>query len=147
MNWDKKELACELGTDEATLDKFLEALEYPGLDLYSEADKDRLVNLWETTGAAEQMAVEGVLRPSYQEHMQSKFYDEIRRETIKRAEFRCQICNAGGTPIECHHRAYGRIATPAESKDTIGICTSCHQLVTAAKRSKLDLIRLLQARR
>lgn len=78
--------------------------------------------------------------------MKSQAWALVRRDALQKAGYRCQICNASKR-LDGHHRSQKRMGLPEEGRDVIALCRPCHDLMTQAKRSKQDLIRLLQARR
>lgn len=60
----------------------------------------------------------------YKEYLQSEHWKETRRQALKRAGFKCQLCNQGGM-LDVHHRTYERRGEEKNS-DLIVLCRPCH---------------------
>ncbi|HBV95804.1 MAG: hypothetical protein JL50_10950 [Peptococcaceae bacterium BICA1-7] len=60
----------------------------------------------------------------YKQYLQTEHWQKIRRNALKRANNRCQLCNSGGL-LNVHHRHY---ETKGEEKytDVIVLCQGCH---------------------
>lgn len=61
----------------------------------------------------------------YREYLQSPEWQERRKQAMKRAGFRCQICNAYGVRLNVHHRTYERRGNE-DNRDLITLCEDCH---------------------
>lgn len=62
----------------------------------------------------------------YPEYLQTDHWKEMRRRMLKRAHFRCQVCNKGNTQLDVHHRTYERRGHE-EYGDLIVLCNDCHR--------------------
>lgn len=62
----------------------------------------------------------------YQEYLQTPEWQERRKKAMKKAGFRCQVCNAYGVRLNVHHRTYERRGNEYDS-DLITLCETCHQ--------------------
>lgn len=63
----------------------------------------------------------------YSEYLQTPEWQETRRRAMKRAGFRCQVCNAYGVRLNVHHRTYERRGCE-ENQDLITLCEGCHEI-------------------
>ena len=66
-------------------------------------------------------------RMPYQEYLQSPEWNRRRTEQLRRAGFRCQVCNEANVQLHVHHRTYERRGNEA-FRDLIVLCSSCHSL-------------------
>jgi len=64
-------------------------------------------------------------KETYAEYLQSEHWKTTRTAAIRRAGYRCQLCNAEGE-LHVHHRTYERIEKERAS-DLIVLCANCHQ--------------------
>lgn len=62
----------------------------------------------------------------YYEYLQTDHWKETRKSALKRAAFRCQVCNTNERTLHVHHRTYERRGQE-NPKDLIVLCESCHQ--------------------
>ena len=62
----------------------------------------------------------------YREYLQSPEWQATRQRALKRANYRCQVCNGGGR-LDVHHRTYVRRGEEAAT-DVIVLCRDCHAL-------------------
>lgn len=62
----------------------------------------------------------------YKEYLESDHWKQTRDYQLKRAKFRCQLCNLSGK-LNVHHRTYERRGEELNS-DLIVLCESCHKL-------------------
>jgi 5-methylcytosine-specific restriction endonuclease McrA len=63
----------------------------------------------------------------YREYLQTAEWDETRKRAMKRAGFRCQVCNVYGVRLNVHHRTYERRGFE-ENQDLITLCERCHEI-------------------
>ena len=64
----------------------------------------------------------------YKEYLQTEFWDKQRKGALKRALFRCQLCNKGKAArvtLDVHHRTYERRGRESP-EDLIVLCRNCH---------------------
>lgn len=126
------EIADQFGTTEEVIDLFLDKVWILG-DRFTDEQFGDIEYRWEATGAREQWDRVGRLGPRtdrerYERHLESTTWDRVRREALKRAEYRCQICNRS-VPLSGHHRSYDRLGTDKEILDVLAICSACHDFV------------------
>jgi Zn finger protein HypA/HybF involved in hydrogenase expression len=62
----------------------------------------------------------------YQEYLQTEEWQETRKDALRRAKYRCQLCYGEGV-LHVHHRTYERRGHELSS-DLIVLCESCHRL-------------------
>lgn len=60
----------------------------------------------------------------YREYLQTDEWQETRMRMLKKAGFRCQLCNKQGN-LNVHHRTYERRGYE-DPKDLIVLCADCH---------------------
>lgn len=63
----------------------------------------------------------------YKEYLTTPEWHEKRRAAYKRADYRCQLCNASETEVHAHHRTYVNRAKEGEEADLIVLCARCHK--------------------
>jgi hypothetical protein len=63
----------------------------------------------------------------YREYLQTPEWQETRKRAMKRAGFRCQVCNAYGVRLNVHHRTYERRGFE-DNQDLIVLCEGCHSI-------------------
>lgn len=61
----------------------------------------------------------------YSEYLQTPHWQERRTRSLKKAGFRCQVCNAYGVRLNVHHRTYERRGYEFDT-DLIVLCQECH---------------------
>lgn len=61
----------------------------------------------------------------YSEYLQTDHWKRTRLAALKRAGYRCSVCNASGTTLDVHHRTYERRGEE-HSADVIALCRGCH---------------------
>lgn len=64
---------------------------------------------------------------SYQQYLASDHWKSQRIAALKRADFRCQVCNRGNTTLDVHHRTYERIGQEIPADLTV-LCRRCHEV-------------------
>ncbi len=79
-------------------------------DLFSQRQR-----VWEAEGIAD-----------YNDYLQSEGWQRVRGAALRRAEYRCQVCNAFGW-LDVHHRTYERVGRE-ELGDLVVLCRKCHAL-------------------
>lgn len=62
---------------------------------------------------------------SYYDYLQTPEWNERRKRSMKRAGYRCQVCNAYGVQLNVHHRTYERRGNELD-RDLITLCKQCH---------------------
>jgi hypothetical protein len=62
----------------------------------------------------------------YREYLQTGEWQEHRKSALKRARWRCQVCNRDRT-LHVHHRTYERRGREL-ARDLIVLCDDCHAL-------------------
>lgn len=61
----------------------------------------------------------------YKDYLQTEHWHEVRTSALRRADYRCQLCNQGGT-LDVHHRTYERRGQEAVGDVTV-LCRKCHE--------------------
>lgn len=74
--------------------------------------------------AQQEAAIKELARMPYAQYLQTEHWQETRRAALKRAGFKCQLCNSGGV-LDVHHRTYERRGQE-RSADVIVLCRDCH---------------------
>ncbi len=68
----------------------------------------------------------------YREYLQTSEWQAARMQALRRADYRCQVCNRSG-PLEVHHRTYERRGREAP-QDLIVLCDRCHEVFHLHRR-------------
>lgn len=63
----------------------------------------------------------------YQQYLLSPEWQDLRRRMLRRARYRCQVCNRAGLELNVHHRTYERRGFE-ELADLVVLCRDCHAL-------------------
>jgi len=63
---------------------------------------------------------------SYSEYLKTEHWYSVRTRALKRANFRCQLCNAANTKLHVHHRTYINRGCE-QNNDVIALCEDCHR--------------------
>lgn len=61
----------------------------------------------------------------YKEYLVTEHWKEVRNRALKRANYKCQLCNDGKSWLNVHHRTYIRRGEEYNS-DLIVLCRACH---------------------
>lgn len=61
----------------------------------------------------------------YAEYLKTEHWQEMRKYALKRAAYKCQVCNASGK-MNVHHRTYERRGHE-DIKDLTVLCEPCHR--------------------
>jgi 5-methylcytosine-specific restriction endonuclease McrA len=61
----------------------------------------------------------------YIEYLKTDHWAGVRKDAMKRAGFRCQLCNANGVTLDTHHRTYENLGREQRG-DVIVLCRPCH---------------------
>jgi 5-methylcytosine-specific restriction endonuclease McrA len=64
----------------------------------------------------------------YDEYLKSAHWQRVRRSALKRADYRCQICNTSDEVLTIHHRQYKDVIGAEKPSDLICLCWPCHEL-------------------
>lgn len=80
----------------------------------------------EESAAAYAQRVAQLRQMPYREYLQTEEWKERRRRAMKRAGFRCQVCNQSDT-LNVHHRTYERRGDE-RNDDLLVLCQPCHEL-------------------
>lgn len=70
----------------------------------------------------------------YQEYLQTEEWKETRLKALKRADFKCQVCNKSDK-LNVHHRTYENRGNE-QNKDLTVLCEDCHKLYHFGEESK-----------
>ena len=63
---------------------------------------------------------------NYHAYLRTPQWQARRQAALKRADYRCQICNSSDR-LEVHHRTYDNIGNELPGDLTV-LCHSCHEL-------------------
>lgn len=90
------------------------------------------VKYWETALSQRLQATQaqGTFDPllatmPYKDYLKTDHWYHLRRQILKAAEYRCQLCYRKDLPIHVHHRTYVRRGRERLS-DLIALCERCH---------------------
>jgi 5-methylcytosine-specific restriction endonuclease McrA len=102
---------------------------YPACDdckAKREQDNEARWHQFEESREREQQYREFLRTMPYYEYLQTDHWKETRKAALKRAGFRCQVCNTNERTLHVHHRTYERRGQEL-ARDLIALCESCHQ--------------------
>jgi hypothetical protein len=63
----------------------------------------------------------------YPEYLKTPEWQARRKQHVKSAGFRCQLCNASDVQLNVHHRTYERRGNEYY-KDLLALCRECHEI-------------------
>jgi 5-methylcytosine-specific restriction endonuclease McrA len=63
----------------------------------------------------------------YREYLKTPEWQARRKQHVKSAGFRCQVCNASDVQLNVHHRTYERRGNEYY-KDLLALCRDCHEI-------------------
>ena len=63
----------------------------------------------------------------YPQYLLTDHWQALRVGALKRAGFRCQVCNVTGVVLNVHHRTYERLGQERDDDLTV-LCRGCHAL-------------------
>jgi hypothetical protein len=61
----------------------------------------------------------------YKEYLNTAHWERMRGEAMKRAGYRCQVCNSKDCELHTHHRTYEHLGNEKQ-EDLIVLCEPCH---------------------
>ena len=64
-------------------------------------------------------------RSDYKEYLQTEHWQQTRKEALRRANYRCQLCGNRGK-LNIHHNNYENLYNEKDS-DVIVLCGDCHE--------------------
>lgn len=62
----------------------------------------------------------------YAEYLKTEHWQETRKAALKRARYRCQVCNTNERTLHVHHRTYENRGQEYAA-DVITLCENCHK--------------------
>ena len=62
----------------------------------------------------------------YREYLKTNHWKQVREKAIKKAGFKCQLCNSFSKFLNVHHRDYDRLGNERDT-DVIALCKTCHE--------------------
>ena len=62
----------------------------------------------------------------YQEYLNTKHWQRVRKRALKRAGNRCQVCGRADN-LNVHHNNYDRVSKERKA-DVVVLCRACHRL-------------------
>jgi len=85
----------------------------------------RILEIKEIRKSLKQELLELLRTMPYDEYLQTPEWQEKRKEALRRADYRCQLCNSDES-LDVHHRTYERRGYELAS-DLIALCRDCHK--------------------
>lgn len=64
-------------------------------------------------------------KAEYAVYLRSPHWQRMREAALRRAAYRCQVCN-GGKDLHVHHRTYERCPGEERAADLTVLCADCH---------------------
>lgn len=63
----------------------------------------------------------------YSEYLKSPHWDNLRREVLARANYRCEECGDRNVPLQAHHKFYRQRWEDSIPTDMLAVCVPCHR--------------------
>lgn len=63
----------------------------------------------------------------YKLYLQTQHWQHFRKEALKAAQYKCQLCNEKNQQLDVHHRDYTNIGRETFN-DVIVLCDPCHKI-------------------
>jgi len=87
-----------------------------------ESQKQQASSRWKTeTGY---MTFEEANAMPYSEYLETQHWQNVRKRALRRAKYKCQLCNRDGT-LHTHHKTYETLGCE-QNDDVIVLCEECH---------------------
>jgi hypothetical protein len=90
--------------------------------------------------------IERLRRLPYPEYLRSDWWAWKRKQAIKRAGGRCELCRNTARWLEVHHTTYANLGRERNS-DLVTLCHNCHDHIKANGLDRLTRHELLSRRR
>lgn len=87
--------------------------------------KEKREQKWKAADEARQRRLTELRTMPYKAYLQSSEWQETRKDALRRARYRCQVCNSDGR-LNVHHRTYERRGCEYAS-DLLVLCSNCHE--------------------
>ena len=68
----------------------------------------------------------------YSDYLKSPTWYNLRKQALKKADYRCQTCNDTEN-INVHHRVYPKVLGTEPVSDLVVLCRSCHKIFHVKK--------------
>ena len=65
-------------------------------------------------------------KENYKQYLETSHWQDVRKDKLKEAKYRCQLCGNTNTELHVHHNTYERIGNE-EMSDLIVLCEDCHK--------------------
>jgi 5-methylcytosine-specific restriction endonuclease McrA len=82
---------------------------------------------WQKEQATRDARLNALRTMPYREYLQTAEWLARRKQHVKSAGYRCQVCNASGVQLNVHHRTYERRGNEYY-KDLLALCRNCHEI-------------------
>jgi hypothetical protein len=79
---------------------------------------------WKERAAAHMAVVTAFKTMPYPDYLRTEHWQLVRQAALRRARWRCQVCNAPGR-LDVHHRTYERRGQEWAA-DVVALCRGCH---------------------
>lgn len=86
--------------------------------------RDSWKDAYEQRMAAQAALAERLRRLPYREYLKTDHWQQVRRDALRRAGYRCELCFASGQ-LDVHHKTYERRGMEQRG-DLIVLCRDCH---------------------
>jgi 5-methylcytosine-specific restriction endonuclease McrA len=68
-------------------------------------------------------------RINYDDYLKTKHWKRIKYKTMKRADYKCQVCGTRKYSLEVHHNNYDNNLFWEKKSDLICVCAKCHRTI------------------
>ena len=78
---------------------------------------------------------------NYKEYLKSEAWNILRKEAYKRADYKCELCNASGVRINAHHTKYPKTYKEDNIDNLLVTCDKCHDLIGGYRVTEFEVLK------
>lgn len=128
----KKEAKIKRNVENLEWDKRRQQIHEQQIKCYSDIFNDEKSSLYNRLQALKFIFTyedcEKLQKLSYEDFLNTKYWDLVRRYKLKRSGFKCELCNSNGKTLNVHHKTYDNHGMEHDNlEDLIVLCRNCHE--------------------
>lgn len=89
--------------------------------------REQRMNQLREVAEQRQQEIQSLRALPYSEYLKTDHWQQVRTAALKRAGYRCQVCNTNEKSLHVHHRTYEHRGQEY-ARDVIVLCADCHRL-------------------